>query len=179
MVSLSACSIEDSPGSWSPPSPPTPSDVAPTTGEDAPTTEAPAGTELEGAWQLRTDFLQDAGQATSTGERPPTLTFEGGTLAVDTGCNTGGGDYEISGDQVTLSPIALTMRACDGPVGDLEGVVVGLFAAETLTFGIEDESLTLTAPDGTTLAFERSQGMGNDAATATSNPTEPVSTTAP
>lgn len=169
-LSLGACSVEDSPGSWSPPSTPT-SDVEPTTGDVEPTTEAPAGADLTGTWELRTDFLQDAGQATSTGAPPPSLTFEDGRLNVDTGCNTGGGDYEISGDEVTLSPIALTMRACEGQVGDLEGVVVGLLNAGTLAVGVEGDTLTLTAEDGTTLAFGRSQGGGDDAATTTMEPT--------
>lgn len=181
VVSLSACSIQDSPGSWSPPSTPTAADTGPTTGDGAPTSEAPAGADLMGTWELRTDFLRDSGQQTGAGERPPTLTFEDGTLAVNTGCNTGSGDFEVNGDEITLGPVALTMRACDGPTGALEGVVVGLLGAESLAFGIDGETLTLTAQDGTTLAFERSEGSaggegGGDAAASTGAPTSTSST---
>lgn len=175
-ISLSACSIEDSPGSWSPPSTPTSGEAEPTTGEAAPTTEAPAGEDLLGTWELRTDFLQDSGQTARAGERPPALTFEDGTLAVDTGCNTGSGDYEVSGDEITLGPVALTMRACDGPTGALESVVIGLLAAENLAFGIDDETLTLTAEDGTTLAFERSEDRDSGESTATTSAPSETST---
>ena len=49
--------------------------------------------------------------------RPPTLTFDAGSVAVDTGCNTGSGTYTVAGDAVTFGPIATTRMACADPNG--------------------------------------------------------------
>ena len=35
-------------------------------------------------------------------DRPATLMFEAGTVTVDTGCNTGSGGYQASGDEITF-----------------------------------------------------------------------------
>lgn len=186
-LGMSSCTLEESPGAWSPPSSPTSDDVEPTTEE--PTTDDPLeASDLEGTWELETAYLQDAAGATGSDGRTPTLTFEAdGSLAVDTGCNTGGGTYEVDGDQIRLSPIALTLRACDGPTGALEALVSSLLGADELSFRIEDSVLMLTAEDGTTLAFgwidasdtgpQAGQSTGG-AATETGRPTQRGTATA-
>jgi len=40
------------------------------------------------------------------------LTFDAGSVALDTGCNTGRGSYTVDGDTVTFGPIATTRVAC-------------------------------------------------------------------
>lgn len=157
VVGLSACAVEDNPAT---PSATTDSDDAGPPGD--------AGAELEGTWQLRADYLRDGAGATEQPEDLPTLTFEDGALGVNTGCNTGGGDYEVDGNQLTLGPVALTMRACEGVTGDLERLVSGLLGATELTFAVDDGTLTLTAEDGTTLAFSATDGAPGDADTTTS-----------
>lgn len=164
-LSVSGCSLEESPGAWSPPSSPTSGDVEPTT------EQPPEASDLEGTWELETDYLQDAAAATGSDGPTPALTFQAdGSLAVDTGCNTGGGTFEVDGDQIMLSPIALTMRACAGPTGALEAVVSSLLGAEQLSFRIEDSALMLTAEDGTTLAFSRAATDDGDSAPTTTSP---------
>ncbi len=182
VIGLSACSVEESPGSWSPPSTPTTDATGQTSDQAAQTSEAPVKDEdLVGTWQLETAYLmQDDSGATSSGSNAPTLTFqEGGTLAVDTGCNTGGGDYQVDGDRVLLSPVATTLRACEGRVGALEAMVVGLLGAEELSFRIEDAMLTLTAEDGTTLAFSKVEEAAGDASPTTEGPTGQPTTDRP
>ena len=70
---------------------------------------------LEGTtWNVEGLVSNDAVSSIPAGGRVPTLRFEGGTVAVDTGCNTGSGAYTTSGTDVTFGPIALTRMACLG-----------------------------------------------------------------
>ena len=76
--------------------------------------------------------------------RPPTLTLEGGTVAVDTGCNTGRGSYTIAGDAVTFGPIATTRMACDDRTRmQVEQQVLTVLTG-TATYAIDAAALTLT-----------------------------------
>ena len=64
---------------------------------------------LEGpVWTVDTLVAGDAASSLPAGVRAPTLTFTAGTVAVDTGCNTGSGTYTVEGDAVTFGPIATT-----------------------------------------------------------------------
>jgi heat shock protein HslJ len=75
-----------------------------------------------------------------------TLTFDGeGRVAVQTGCNQGGGSYAVDGDRIRFAEIVLTKMACDGPRGDMEAAVLAVLHAEDLTYAIEAGSLTLQA----------------------------------
>ncbi len=57
---------------------------------------APAPAGLVGpTWPLES---ATATGVVAAGERAPTLTFDGTTVAVDTGCNTGSGGYTVAGD---------------------------------------------------------------------------------
>lgn len=164
VIGLSGCALEQAPS--------TP--TATTSAEDT-VTESSGGSTgedaLQGTWQLRTDYLRAAGSDAEL-QKVPTLTFDDGSLGVNTGCNTGGGDYQVSGDQLTIGPVALTMRACEGATGDLERLVSSLLGAGELTFAVEGDSLRLTAEDGTTLAFSAGEaGVGDGASDATGTAT--------
>jgi heat shock protein HslJ len=74
------------------------------------------------------------------------LTFApDGRIAVETGCNSGGGTYTVDGRSILLSSIVLTKRACPGPAGDLEQAMVAVLQAESVSFTIEARALTLSA----------------------------------
>ena len=117
-----------------------------------PTTPAPRA-ELEGVtWTL--DSIVENNTATNANtvtavpalDRPATLTFEGGTVTVDTGCNTGSGGYEASGDEITFDAIATTLIFCEGPAGDVEATMLGMLTG-TVEFTIADGVLTLMNGD--------------------------------
>ena len=89
------------------------------------------------------------GTSQTAGERAPTLTFDGTSVAVDTGCNSGSGGYTSDGAAITFQPIAITLMLCTGPAGTLEPVVLGALTG-TVPFAIDaDGALTLT--NGTTV----------------------------
>lgn len=88
----------------------------------------------------------------------PTLTFTEAGMSVETGCNTGGSDWELDGDELTLGAVMLTLIACEDPPGlmDQEAAIrAGLESAArvevtptTLTILDEDGRIVLEAERG-------------------------------
>ncbi|MEU3724792.1 META domain-containing protein [Streptomyces sp. NPDC031705] len=82
-----------------------------------------------------------------------TLTPEGqanGTL----GCNRFSAPATVAGPTVTVGPLTSTRMACEGPAGEVERALTALFGSGPLTWKVRGGTLTLTAPDGTTLTAE-------------------------
>ncbi|GAA1158451.1 META domain-containing protein [Ornithinicoccus hortensis] len=98
-------------------------------------------------WTVESIISGDAVSSAPSGATA-TLTLDGeGNIAVSPGCNTGGGDYELSGDTLSLGPIRSTMMACEGAKMDLENAVLTVLDAGDLTVVVEGDVLTLTAGD--------------------------------
>ena len=70
-----------------------------------------------------------------------------GTVAVDTGCNTGSGDVEVGDDTLTFGPIATTLRACVDEVAELEASVLAVLQGE-VAYEISGDTLSLRTGDG-------------------------------
>jgi heat shock protein HslJ len=71
-----------------------------------------------------------------------------GTVAVDTGCNTGSGSVEVGEDTLTFGPIATTKRACaDEAINQLEAAVLAVLQGE-VTYTIDGDNLSLRSGDG-------------------------------
>lgn len=70
------------------------------------------------------------------------LTFEDGRVAVESGCNTGGGGYALDGAILTFEPLATTMMACEGPAMEVERAVLTVLAG-SVTYEIEADTLRL------------------------------------
>lgn len=91
-----------------------------------------------------------SGDAVSTVPAGATATFtfaDDGTVAVETGCNTGSGRFEVDGSRLRFVDVAVTEMACDGPAGALESVVLPILGAQQLELTIEAGNLTLLAGD--------------------------------
>jgi heat shock protein HslJ len=71
-----------------------------------------------------------------------------GTVAVDTGCNTGSGSVEVGDDTLTFGPIATTLRACaDEAVNQLEAAVLAVLQGE-VAYEIDGANMSLRSGDG-------------------------------
>ncbi|MGW6982474.1 META domain-containing protein [Streptomyces sp. NPDC054932] len=64
------------------------------------------------------------------------------------GCNRFSAQATVVGSTVTFGPLTSTRMACDGPVGEVEKALTGLFGSGPLTAKVDGRTLTLTAPDG-------------------------------
>lgn len=72
------------------------------------------------------------------------ITFSGGRVDVEAGCNTGGGSVAISDATIAFGPIGLTKRACEADAMAVEQAV-GAVLAGTVGYTIEAGVLTLDA----------------------------------
>jgi heat shock protein HslJ len=70
-----------------------------------------------------------------------------GTVAVDTGCNTGSGEVEVGDDTLTFGPIATTLRACVDEAAGLEASVLAVLQGE-VGYEISGDDLSLRSGEG-------------------------------
>ena len=73
-----------------------------------------------------------------------TLVFDAGAVAVETGCNSGGGPAAIGDGVIAFGTIGLTERACAGPHMELEQAILAVLGPQT-GYTIEADVLTLDA----------------------------------
>lgn len=71
-----------------------------------------------------------------------------GTVAVNTGCNTGSGTVEVTATSLTFGPIATTRMACEPELMDLEAAVTSVLQGE-VDYTIEGTIMTLRSGTGT------------------------------
>jgi heat shock protein HslJ len=103
---------------------------------------------LLGEWAILNVNTGDAIQNVIEGTEPMLVFSEDG-MSVDTGCNTGGSDWELDGDELTLGAVMLTLIACEEPPGLLEqeeAIRVALESAAKVE--VSPTTLTILASDG-------------------------------
>lgn len=86
-----------------------------------------------------------SGDATSSSPMGVTaaLTFTDDRLALEAGCNTGGGPVTVDSSTFTVGPLALTKKACAPETAGVESAVVATLNG-TVGYTIEADRLTLT-----------------------------------
>jgi heat shock protein HslJ len=93
---------------------------------------APEG--IEGSWQAVTV----AGQPVVVGHEP-TARFTATEVDGTTGCNSYGGSYAYARGTITVGAMRMTLMACEGPIGEVEGrftqAMTGATTATTDTEG--------------------------------------------
>ncbi|MFS3130850.1 META domain-containing protein [Nocardioides sp. Bht2] len=104
-----------------------------------------------GPWQL--DSLIDADSVSSVAA-DATVSYDGATLSVDTGCNTGRATASRDGDLLTVGPLMLTKMACPDPAGrEVESAMLKVLDG-AVEVEIEERRLTLSNPaTGSGLGF--------------------------
>jgi heat shock protein HslJ len=107
------------------------------------------------SWRL-TSLTRDGATIPLVSGREPTLTFTDATTAGgNSGCNSYGSAYTISGDAISFDGIASTLMACDG-VMEQESQFTSALPQKPNTLIIKraGANLTLSSADGSTvLAF--------------------------
>jgi heat shock protein HslJ len=98
-------------------------------------------------WTVTSIFTGDAVSSIPEGATATFAFADDGTVSVHTGCNTGGGRYELSGSTLRFVDVAVTEMACDGPGRDLEAIVLPLIGAGEIQIAIDAGSLTMMADD--------------------------------
>jgi heat shock protein HslJ len=114
------------------------------TGEDAQvvTFVAEADQPLEGVRWMVDGLLANEGISTVPIGAEASITINGGTAAVEAGCNTGSATVMITDTTITFGPLMLTRMACPQPQMDLETAVVAVLDGE-VTYTIDGDTLQL------------------------------------
>ncbi|NEK86184.1 META domain-containing protein [Blastococcus saxobsidens] len=138
---------------------------------------------LLGSWALTAGTADGNALPLPEGARA-TLTFSAGSRAGGTSfCNGYGGEYVVEGEELRFEEVAVSLVACEGPVGQAEGAYLGALLDRTHRFTVGADRLTL-ASAGVELTFRRllpppvdsvtdrrwlleSVGSGDDAVAAT------------
>lgn len=106
---------------------------------------------LEGTtWKVTGTIANEAASSAPMGAEA-SLTIEGGQAAVNTGCNTGSGAATAADSTITFDAIAITKKACEPELMDLESIVLSVLTGET-SYLITGDQLTITNGD-TALQF--------------------------
>lgn len=89
---------------------------------------------------------------------------EDGTVSGNSGCNSYGGTYKVTGKQIEIGPLASTMMYCTEPAGLMDQETQYLAALQTATaYGVEGTKLELRTSTGA-LAV---QALGSSSLTST------------
>ena len=117
---------------------------------------AQSASQLAGTnWVLRQYAVQRAAPV-SAAAQPATMNFStDGRVTGTTGCNSYGGNYTESNDQLMVGQIVSTLIAClDNDIAKQDQLVLRVLQAGTLAMTLQDTQLTLSAPAGE-LIFDR------------------------
>lgn len=96
-------------------------------------------------WILVSILSGEVASSVPAGVRASLRFGDDGQVAVQTGCNSGGGRYRIDGDRIVFGNLVLTKRACVGPEGQVEAAVLAVLGAGEVRFGIDGSTLRLVA----------------------------------
>lgn len=90
-------------------------------------------------------IIEASGVSSAVWPEPATIVFgTNGVVQVDTGCNTGSGTYQVSGNQLTFAGVSITERFCEGLTGRLERAVLGVVhGRQPVTWEITVDRLVL------------------------------------
>lgn len=104
------------------------------------------------SWVLDTVIDGDTASSVVAGTEPALTFGSDGSVTGSDGCNSLSGSADIDGDEITFGPLAQTRRACEPDVTAQARAITAVLAG-TVTFSIEGDQLTLTAPDANGLVY--------------------------
>jgi heat shock protein HslJ len=87
----------------------------------------------------------------------PTVTFEDGRVSGSAGCNWYGGDYELEGDAIAISEIAVSAMGCPDQEMETEEFYLAAFL-DVDGWSLEDGELVLAAAGDEVLRYKPTAG---------------------
>ena len=97
-------------------------------------------------WVLSGTVANEAVTVSAVDAEASMTIADDGTVAIETGCNTGSGSVEVGDDTLTFGPIATTRMACDEERTRLETSVLSVLQGE-VTYEISGDTLSLRSGD--------------------------------
>ncbi len=102
---------------------------------------------LEGTLWMVTGLVNGGAVSSLPNGVVASLRFDGGQVAVESGCNKGGGAYTVDGEVITFASLALTKMGCDGDRAQVESAVTSVLQGR-VGFVIEAGTLQLGGGTG-------------------------------
>jgi len=96
-------------------------------------------------WTLVSIIQGDAVSSVPQGQSATLNFLADSRFELFAGCNRGGGTWKAVGGGIQFSEIMLTKMACDGPSATIEGAVLGVIEAGSVSADITSNILTLQA----------------------------------
>ena len=97
-------------------------------------------------WSLTTIVSGEVASSVPVGLTAQITFAADGTFSFNDGCNSGGGKYVVSGNQISFSEVVQTEMACGGAAGQVEQAVLAVIGSNgPVDFAIDAFSLSLTA----------------------------------
>lgn len=104
--------------------------------------------ELTGTvWTITGLVRNDAVSSVPAGAETSLVIGDDGTLAVQTGCNSGSGAVTVTDRTITIGALAVTKKACSDELNELERTVLSVLSGD-VDYAIEADTLTLTSDGG-------------------------------
>ena len=101
---------------------------------------------LEGEWKL-VAYGNAANPTPALPNAETSINFGAdGQFGGTVGCNTFGGKYKVSGDEITFSGVFSTEMFCE-ETSEQESLVLGILSEKTMKFQVDGDRLTLTSLD--------------------------------
>ncbi|MCU0311798.1 MAG: META domain-containing protein [Acidimicrobiales bacterium] len=122
-------------------------------GSGATTTTVPDGgtVTLVGGWVLES-YAGPSGDTPAAPGAAATMKFvDDGSFSATTGCNVLGGSYTTSGDELTITPGPMTLRACADPAPEAQEAALVAGLPLVTAFAVTGEQLELRDADGAAL----------------------------
>ncbi|CAG1002218.1 hypothetical protein ANAEL_03054 [Anaerolineales bacterium] len=108
---------------------------------------SPAKPDISGDWKL-VSYGDTANLTPALLGADTSIQFENGKLNGNVGCNSFGGNYELSNDQITFRGIVSTLMYCE-ETSMQEQEVLGVFSDNlALQIQLNEGALTITSVDG-------------------------------
>ena len=113
-----------------------------------------SSTNLAGEWKL-VSYGDAAAPTPALPGVDTSISFEEGQFGGTVGCNSFGGDYTLSGNQMSIGSVISTMMFCDQTSAQ-ESAVLSILSDQNMTITQSGNLLTLSSADGKSIvSFEK------------------------
>ena len=102
---------------------------------------------LAGEWRL-VSYGSASNPTPADPEIDTAILFDAETFNGNVGCNQFNGGYALEGSRIVLSAFTTTEMACIGVAGEQESALFNVLFADTATFSLDGDALTIASADG-------------------------------
>ena len=107
-----------------------------------------ASADITGDWKL-TSYGDAAKTTPAIPNVDTSIKFDSnGQISGNVGCNSFGGNYEVSGDKITFSSIMSTLMYCEETSSQEQGILSTFSDNVELQFQMNGDTLMITSADG-------------------------------